>query len=459
MIALLFEAGQISIKKPVLTAETFRIERATCVYGENAYNFIMPIKSALSHLTSGKLAKRQKTFNDEIHKVSIVTIDPNVPKFPAPRISHELRTPMNHIIGYSELLIEDADDQQLTALSQELRRVRSLGQELLAIINDTFSTLKAGSQVTRLRQSSTMMQSMVSQIASAVTALQISVKSEHEVFLPDLQKIATATQNFSQLVETLAVSNPDEPGDLEPVTHFESGHLVDPGSATLLVVDDNAENRDMLTMLLTRQGYRVLIAEDGSQAMNILESNRCDLILLDIMMPVMDGFEVLTRAKASPKLREIPIIVLSALDDLNDTVRCIELGAEDYLSKPFNPVLLRARLGTCLEKKRLRDVELAYLREVDRLTYAAVAVENESFEPDSLVDLADRPDALGQLARVFVRMAHEIYAREAQLKKLSALRVTLDEALLNQTVGNIISTPYFKQLGQLRHKPDRELKR
>ena len=386
-----------------------------------------------------------------------MTSDPNTPKVPAPRISHELRTPMNHIIGYSELLIEDADDQSLPGLSQEIRRVRALGQELLAIINDTFSTLKVGSQLARLRQSSTMMQAMASQIASAVAAIQASVMPDHEAFLPDLQKIAAATQNFAHLVETLSTPNPDEAVDLDPTTPAVHGNVAHSGSATLLVVDDNAENRAMLTLLLSRQGFTVLNAEDGSQAMNILDSTPCDLVLLDIMMPVMDGFEVLAQAKASPKLRDIPIIVLSALDDLNDTVRCIELGAEDYLSKPFNPVLLRARLGTCLEKKRLRDVELAYLREVDRLTYAAVAVENETFEPDSLVDLADRPDALGQLARVFVRMAHEIYTREAQLKKLTALRVTLDEVLLNQTVGNIISTPYFKQLGQLRRKPDRAL--
>ena len=129
----------------------------------------------------------------------------------------------------------------------------------------------------------------------------------------------------------------------------------------VLVVDDNEDNRYTLTRRLKRQGYdEVATAEDGRKALELLDARSFDLVLLDIMMPEMDGYEVLEAIKANPKLRDIPVIMISALDEIDSIVRCIELGAEDYLPKPFNPTLLRARVETCLEKKKLRDRETAY---------------------------------------------------------------------------------------------------
>jgi DNA-binding response OmpR family regulator len=130
-------------------------------------------------------------------------------------------------------------------------------------------------------------------------------------------------------------------------------------------------------------------------------------------------------------------------------VRCIELGAEDYLPKPFNPVLLRARVGACLEKKRLRDQEVRYLQDVARVTSAAAAVEAEAFDAALLADVAQRPDALGQLARVFVRMAREVAARETELKReIHTLRIEIDEAQKTQQVSEITETEYFQALCQ-----------
>jgi sigma-B regulation protein RsbU (phosphoserine phosphatase) len=125
----------------------------------------------------------------------------------------------------------------------------------------------------------------------------------------------------------------------------------------LLVVDDNDDNRYTLTRRLTREGYTNLTtATNGREALDLLQSKRFDLILLDIMMPDMNGYEVLERMKAAgAELRNIPVIMISALSEIESVVRCIELGAEDYLPKPFNPTLLRARVGASLEKKRLRD--------------------------------------------------------------------------------------------------------
>jgi adenylate cyclase len=126
--------------------------------------------------------------------------------------------------------------------------------------------------------------------------------------------------------------------------------------AALLVVDDNEDNRYTLTRQLERLGYtNVATAANGREALEVLQANPIDLVLLDIMMPDMNGYEVLERLKADPQRQHIPVIMISAIDEVESVIRCIELGAEDYLSKPFNPTLLRARVGASLERKKLND--------------------------------------------------------------------------------------------------------
>ena len=127
-------------------------------------------------------------------------------------------------------------------------------------------------------------------------------------------------------------------------------------SPLLLIVDDNDDNRYTLRHRLIREGYTNIVeAEDGLAAMDLLGSLKIDLVLLDVLMPEMDGFEVLERMRINPELSDIPVIMISAQDELDNVVRCIEAGADDYFRKPFNAVLLRARVKTSLEKKRLRD--------------------------------------------------------------------------------------------------------
>ena len=130
--------------------------------------------------------------------------------------------------------------------------------------------------------------------------------------------------------------------------------MADP-AARLLVVDDNKVNRLLLTRNVELQGHHAASAENGRVALEMLRREPFDLLLLDIEMPEMDGFAVLEQLKADVQLRDLPVIVTSSLEGLENVVRCIELGAEDYLSKPINPVLLKARIGASIEKKRLRD--------------------------------------------------------------------------------------------------------
>jgi class 3 adenylate cyclase len=136
-------------------------------------------------------------------------------------------------------------------------------------------------------------------------------------------------------------------------------------SSRILVVDDNASNREVLERRLVRDGHQIVTAATGSAALELVGKDTFDLILLDLIMPEMSGFEVLRRLKAAEHTSHIPVIVISALDELDSVVRCIEAGAEDYLTKPFNPILLRARIAASLEKKRLRDREKKFVTDLE----------------------------------------------------------------------------------------------
>ena len=122
---------------------------------------------------------------------------------------------------------------------------------------------------------------------------------------------------------------------------------------SVLAVDDNEYNRDLIARYLKRQGHQVTLAEDGVEALDLLGSQRFDIILLDLMMPRMDGFEVLTRLQADPALRDIPVIVISAMTDTDKLLQCIKLGAQDYLFKPLHSEYLKARLKACMEKRMM----------------------------------------------------------------------------------------------------------
>src|ERR1043165_6226118 len=144
----------------------------------------------------------------------------------------------------------------------------------------------------------------------------------------------------------------------------EPGHL--------LVVDDNKVNRILLARGLEQYGHKVETAENGKQALEKLRADSFDLVLLDIEMPEMNGYQVLEMCLGDSELRDIPVIMTSSLDEVDSVVKCIELGAEDYLNKPINPILLRARVNASLEKKRLRDEQRKLFR-----TFATKEVADE----------------------------------------------------------------------------------
>jgi class 3 adenylate cyclase len=138
--------------------------------------------------------------------------------------------------------------------------------------------------------------------------------------------------------------------------------MVNNNTGLLLVVDDNKVNRLLLSRSLEQQGHRLEMAENGLMALEMMRAKPYDLVLLDIEMPEMNGYQVLEKVTSDLQLRDIPILITSALEEIDSVVKCIEMGAEDYLIKPVNPVLLRARIGACLDKKRLRDQQRELIR-------------------------------------------------------------------------------------------------
>jgi adenylate cyclase len=234
------------------------------------------------------------------------------------RLRHDLRTPLNAIKGYSELLIEDLEADADDSLRLDLSKLKESADHLLAQIDAMAALARADEGESGRDGSPAIGLNLVTELLRTVQPLQ-----------------AGGTRQTAQ-------------------------------SSRILVVDDNASNRDVLERRLTREGHQVAIAADGSAALARIAAEEFDLILLDLVMPEMSGFEVLRRIKTAEHTAHIPVIVISALDELDSVVRCIEAGAEDYLAKPFNPTLLRARIGTCLEKKWLRDREKQFLAELEQ---------------------------------------------------------------------------------------------
>ena len=189
-------------------------------------------------------------------------------------------------------------------------------------------------------------------------------------------------------------------------------------SGHVLVVDDTPSMQAKLAASVRALGHTAVTASGGPEALRLMRAGGVDAVLLDIMMPDMDGFEVLGAMKDDPRLRAIPVIVISGLDDTDSAVRAIELGAEDFLPKSFDPVIFRARVNTMMQKKFDRDAEIDYLRQVDKLAKAAQILKSGSYNPSrlGLQDIAGRNDALGDLARVFSDAAQKVYERERRLR-------------------------------------------
>jgi class 3 adenylate cyclase/CheY-like chemotaxis protein len=233
------------------------------------------------------------------------------------RLRHDLRTPLNAIIGYSEMLIEDMEDDAGHPLRGDVTKLKESADFLLAQIDAMVALTRSDQPLAVRVEDLTRGIGVVADVLRSVMPLQAGVVHEREQ------------------------------------------------SSRILVVDDNASNRDVLARRLEREGHQVTAAADGATALQLCDKGDFDLILLDLIMPEISGFDVLQRLKGAERTGHIPVIVISALDELDSVVRCIEAGAEDYLTKPFDPILLRTRINSSLDKKWLRDREKKFIADLD----------------------------------------------------------------------------------------------
>ena len=265
------------------------------------------------------------------------------------------------IIGFVDILLDDARGQNFANAISDLERMRQAAVELSALIEHTVTTGVVGGALHRASLRHELRTPLNAIKGYGELLVEEASDSGRTTLLTDLGQMLALVDRLlgeiDRMVEAVASPPIDIVGNLlEGIRPLEEGDV--PGAAALskiLVVDDNASNRDLLSRRLVREGHQVTMAESGSEALALTAAADFDLVLLDLMMPGMSGFEVLCRLKADPSTRHVPVIMISALDELDSTIRCIEAGAEDYLHKPFNPVLLRARIGASLEKKRLLD--------------------------------------------------------------------------------------------------------
>jgi class 3 adenylate cyclase len=280
------------------------------------------------------------------------------------QLRHELRTPLNHIIGYTEMLIEDGGPPDF---APALRVVLDDAHTLLGLINELLGPAAAGSLESAQHLAAQLGAPLERILAAskAITAQLIAAGAGETA--KDADRIHGAAEHLATLVKGGLAQRVTERTAAKPTPDLPAAtvHVAKSGAGVILVVDDNAENREMLARRLGREGFEVLRAAGGAEALATLESAAVDLVLLDVMMPDINGYDVLKRLKDNERLRHIPVLMISSLDEEESVARCIELGAEDYLPKPFSPVILRARVSACLERKRLRDQEVRHSAELE----------------------------------------------------------------------------------------------
>jgi class 3 adenylate cyclase len=301
------------------------------------------------------------------------------------QLRHALRTPLNQIIGYSEMLMESIEEGEAARLLDDLKKIHTAGGQLLALFNDALAPWKIETgKIDLLAMRRDMLDPLNTIVGNSLLCQETAIELGKPDLVSDFKRINQASYNLHHLFESQDFGRRITVGN-RPVEAGIPAHTVPPTSSdpakasgageyigkaglsytgNLLVVDDDAMNREMMARRLQRSGFNIATAENGRAALDHLNRQCFDLVLLDIIMPELDGFRTLEFIKADPKLRHLPVIMLTALDDVDSTVRCIEAGAEDYVPKPFNPVILHARINASLEKKRLRDKEQAYLAEL-----------------------------------------------------------------------------------------------
>ena len=295
---------------------------------------------------------------------------------------HNLKNPVNAILGFSEMLIEDCEDEGYDDLLIDLKKINSAGKEVLSIIEESFSDSNLNISGSNVAEIATKLEISIRTPLNTIVGYSELLREDTEnididTFNEDLDKIIISGQAISNEITQIISFDPtssdikqkDQSSDdiksvLASIQPLDKGEKKKVTKGSILVVDDNKNNTTLLKKRLEKLGNTVKVANDGMEAIKITEKSQLDLILLDIIMPNMNGYDVLGFLKKDKRYHEIPVIMLSSMDDLTSIYRCIELGADDYVTKPFDKLVLEARISACIEKKQLRDKEKILLGEI-----------------------------------------------------------------------------------------------
>lgn len=352
---------------------------------------------------------------------------------------HDLRTPVNAILGYAGLLVEDEPDD--AELHRRVAPVRECGEQLDQLIG---SLPRSGSFPPGWIES---VRAPVDRLTSSL----LDLKALPTAPADDVARLETARDQLICLLAGLAIEEtpPASHEPAAPAVAIGVGAAAAERAGLILVVDDTDLNRELLGRRLQQLGHQVDTAGDGDTALRMLPRRPYDVVLLDIIMPGLDGFQVLERLQGDPDLATVPVLVISALTEMHSVARCIQLGAVDFLPKNVDPVVLQARVSRSIEQKRARDREISYLRDVTLVTLAAARVRDGApVDQEAIGRVAQRGDDLGELARAFGRMVDEINQRETALRALLAeiQRLDVDATSRSQAVSEITDSEYFQQL-------------
>jgi CheY-like chemotaxis protein len=282
------------------------------------------------------------------------------------KLRHDIRTPVGHIIGYAEMIEEDLPPELLNTFSGDLQAIQNAGHKMLAHVEEFLGATTKSLDEINVSDAQFQFRVQLNHINGyAEIIFEEAMELGDEGLISDLQHITEAGQAALKLTDAIPQLLLEKGSSEGPVAREKSQTAAEPEATLftsqigqggeLLVVDDDPANRELLTRRVKRMGYSARSVASGEEAIAALETDRFDLILLDYMMPGLSGLETLQRLKGSARLRTIPVIMLSASDDVGTMVDCILQGAEDYIFKPFNPILLQARISACLEKMRLRQ--------------------------------------------------------------------------------------------------------
>jgi CheY-like chemotaxis protein/predicted Ser/Thr protein kinase len=342
---------------------------------------------------------------------------------------YRLRAAAHHIAADCERLLGELDGTTHELWRDAMGKALLAAQQMRSLIERDSGRKSGGRARVALDALQAAIREPRQKIVDAMSALLALIPTavEEEMIMQDARAIR-------ELALGLFAPEASAPGGAitAPAMASKSG-----ATARILVADDEEALRRHLLRMLERLGYQVILARNGREALELAERELPDVIITDLSMPEMTGHELLARLKSNERTQHIPVIVVSGDADTSSVVKCLEQGAEDHLSKPYEPVVLQARVRTSLERKRMRDLELAYLRRVAQLTAAAEAVERQAYDSHMLGDLGRQTDQLGQLARVFDRMIGGIRSREAQLEsRVRHLRREMEE-----TAARLPATP------------------